>query len=64
MTIITIELKEEGALRTLEEMEQRGEITIQSTAATAPAPKPLPKFEAMSYSTKDFKFDRDEANER
>ena len=61
MTIITIELKEEDALRTLKEMEQRGEIKIQSTA---PAPKPLPKFEAMSYSTKDFKFDRDEANER
>ena len=61
MTIITIELKEEDALRTLKEMEQRGEIKIQSTA---PALKPLPKFEAMSYSTKDFKFDRDEANER
>ena len=63
----TVELKNEHALRLLEELEQLGVLTIQNArkAAISSAEAPTPKeFTAMSYSTKDFKFNRDEANER
>lgn len=59
----TVELKNEHALRLLEELEQLGVLTIQDKKQEQPATEP-PRFTAMSYSTKGFKFNRDEANER
>lgn len=61
---VTVTLTNEHALRLLEELEQLGALTIQSRPTAEAANKPLPKFEAMSYSTKNFKFNREEANER
>lgn len=61
--IYTVELKNEHALRLLEELEQLGVLTIQDKNQEKPATEP-PRFTAFSFPTKDFKFNRDEANER
>jgi hypothetical protein len=60
----TVELKNEHALRLLEELEQLGVLTIQDKQPPSPDNTKQPTFTAMSYSTKGFKFNRDEANER
>ncbi|UYZ64997.1 hypothetical protein [Hymenobacter weizhouensis] len=64
----TVELKNEHALRLLEELEQLGVLTIQthdsqSTEADSRA-LGTKKFTAVQLDTRGFKFNRDEANER
>ena len=60
----TVELKNEHALRLLEELEQLGVLTIQAKASTGPERPTERTFKAFSFPTKNFKFNRDEANER
>ena len=60
----TVELKNEHALRLLEEVERLGVLTIQDKKPSSPENAKQPTFTAFSFLTKDFKFNRDEANER
>lgn len=65
----TVELKNEHALRLLEELEQLGVLTIQaqgsqSIDSTGPRPPAERTFTAVQLDTRGFKFNRDEANER
>ncbi len=65
----TVELKNEHALRLLEELEQLGVLTIQEkgdqgTPASAVRTPIQRTFDAIQLDTRGFKFNRDEANER
>lgn len=63
METLTITLKNEHARRVIEELQALGVLTIEP--ATQPAvPRPPATFSAISVSTKGFKFNREEANER
>ena len=65
MTTVTVTLNHEHALRLLEDLELLGALTIQEKRQfTANLLPEHSQFTAMSYSTKDFKFNRDEAKER
>lgn len=62
----TVELKNEHALRLLEELEQLGVLTIQGKqiAAEASTSPGIKTFNAVQLDTRGYKFNRDEANER
>jgi hypothetical protein len=62
----TVELKNEHALRLLEELEQLGVLTIQDKKQEQPAShSPTERtFNAIQLDTRGFKFNRNEANER
>lgn len=62
METVTVNLPTEHARRLLEELQALGVLSIQT--APTPAPRPPATFNAISVSTKDFKFNREEANER
>lgn len=63
METVTVTLQNEHARRLLEELQALGVLTIQS--ASGPALPPHERtFNALSVSTKGFKFNREEANER
>ncbi|TDN40147.1 hypothetical protein E4631_17720 [Hymenobacter sp. UV11] len=62
METVTVTLQNEHARRLLEELQALGALTILP-AATA-TPRPPVTFNAISVSTKGFKFNREEANER
>lgn len=68
METVTVTLQNEHARRLLEELQALGVLTIQQQAvqsATGPALPPEQRtFNAISVSTKGFKFNREEANER
>lgn len=64
METLTITLQNEHARRVLEELQALGVLTIQATTNQPPAPRPPATFSAISVSTKGFKFNREEANER
>lgn len=68
METLTVTLQNEHARRLLEELQALGVLTIQQQAvqsATGPALPPEQRtFNALSVSTKGFKFNREEANER
>ncbi len=66
---VTVELKNEHALRLLEELEQLGALTIQDRPehrqpVTGPRPVAERTFTAIQLDTRGFKFNREEANER
>ena len=63
METVTVNLPTEHARRLLEELQALGVLTIQ-TAAPAATPRPPATFNALSLDTRNFKFNRDEANER
>ena len=63
METVTVALNNEHARRLLEDLQLLGAITIQPTA-DAPAKPRQRTFNALSVSTKGFKFNREEANER
>ena len=63
METITITLQNEHARRLLEELQALGVLTIQSASGPALPPEQR-TFNALSYPTKGFKFNREEANER
>ncbi|HET9502680.1 MAG TPA: hypothetical protein VFO93_04015 [Hymenobacter sp.] len=64
METLTITLQNEHARRVLEELQALGVLTIQAATQQPIAPRPPATFSAISVSTKDFKFNREEANER
>jgi hypothetical protein len=69
METLTVTLQNEHARRLLEELQALGVLTIRDTSAvhsaTGPALPPEQRtFNAVSVSTKGFKFNREEANER
>lgn len=66
METVTVILQNEHARRLLEELQALGVLTINSVqSASGPALPPEQRtFNALSYSTKGFKFNREEANER
>jgi hypothetical protein len=69
METLTITLQNEHARRVIEELQALGVLTIRDTStvqsATGPALPPEQRtFKAISVSTKGFKFNREEANER
>lgn len=62
----TLEIKKEYALPLLKVLEEQQAIELKP-AEEAAAPEPAlrrPTFDAIRVSTKGFKFNRDEANER
>lgn len=63
METLTITLQNEHARRLLEELQALGVLTINSPPNTGLPPEQR-TFNAASYSTKGFKFNREEANER
>ncbi len=62
METLTINVPNEHARRLLEELQALGVLSIQAVAQVVP--RPPATFNAISVSTKGFKFNRDEANER
>jgi hypothetical protein len=58
MTIVTIEIKKDYVLKILEDLKLLDAISVVKQ------PKEKAKFSAISISTKGFKFDREEINER
>lgn len=64
METLTITLQNEHARRLLEDLQALGVITIQVNAQQPIAPRPPATFNALSLDTRDFKFNREEANER
>ncbi|GGF19120.1 hypothetical protein [Hymenobacter cavernae] len=69
MTTLTVTLKNEHALRLLEELEQLEVLSINATSeaqpsSTGPCSPEERTFNAFSFPTNGWKFNRDEANER
>jgi len=66
METLTINVPNEHARRLLEELQALGVLSIQPAANPTPSARAPHErtFNALSYSTKGFKFDREEANER
>ncbi|NML65306.1 hypothetical protein HHL22_08830 [Hymenobacter sp. RP-2-7] len=62
METVTVTLQNEHARRLLEELQALGVLTIQ--AAPPLTSRPPATFNAISVSTKGFKFNREEANKR
>lgn len=62
METVTVTLLNEHSRRLLEELQALGALTIQPGPAVMP--RPPATFDAISVSTKGFKFNREEANER
>ena len=63
METLTVALHNEHARRLLEDLQLLGAITIQPATGQAFQPRQR-TFKALSVSTKGFKFNREEANER
>lgn len=64
METLTVTLQNEHARRLLEELQALGVLTIEAAAQQPAVPRPPATFSAISVSTKGFKFNREEANER
>ncbi len=65
MKTLTVTVPTEQAQRILEELQALGVLTIQDTSLPYPGLPPEKRtFNALSISTKGFKFNREEANER
>ncbi len=64
METVTVDLNHEHARRLLEDLQLLGAITIRPAENAAPATRRPPTFDAIRVSTKGFKFNREEANER
>ncbi len=62
METVTVTLLNEHARRLLEDLQALGALTIQPAAPATP--RPPATFNAISVSTKGFKFNREEVNER
>lgn len=58
----TVELKKDYALRILEDLQLLDAITLRQEPTARPAKERT--FKALSVSTKGFRFNREEANER
>ena len=64
METLTVTVPTEQARRILEDLQALGILTIQPTKAYTGLPPEQRTFNALSVSTKGFKFNREEANER
>ena len=64
METLVIDLNHEHARRLLEDLQLLGAITIRSAETQPVASRGPATFDAIRVSTKGFKFNREEANER
>ena len=64
METLTVSLTNDHARRILEELQALGLLTIQEAYPNRSLPPEQRTFNALSVSTKGFKFNREEANKR